>query len=208
MIVKDIKPNSHKAKAEEAKKNTAIEQKRTKKVVSGTVKTKKKGELRKATENFISEEASNIKDYVVKDVLVPTVKNTIWEAITSTLDMILFGGTGKAKTGGTQRNLYSYSSQYRTSSTRSNDNYVKARSRFDMDDIIFESRGEAERVIDEMFAVLDEYKIVRVADLYDMAGLSQPYTSNKYGWTNLRNAKVVRVRNGYTIELPRAVPIE
>ena len=182
-------------------------EKRTEKVVAGTVKTKKRGEMRKLADNLISEEVSNIKTYLVADILIPTIKNTIWDAITNSLDMVLFGGSGRTKrSSGGGGNRFSYDKQYRSNERLPNE--VRARSRFEMDDIIFESRGEAESVLEEMYAVLDEYQIVRVADLYDMAGLTQPYTSNRWGWTNLRNAQVNRVRDGFIIELPSAMAID
>ena len=56
--------------------------------------------------------------------------------------------------------------------------------------------------------VIDSYGVVTVADMYDMAQLTQPYTSNKYGWMNIRNAEVKRVSDGYIIKLPKAMPID
>ena len=56
--------------------------------------------------------------------------------------------------------------------------------------------------------MIDRYGVVRVDDMYDMAGLTAPYTSHRYGWTSVRNAESVRVRDGYIIKMPRAVPID
>lgn len=72
---------------------------------------------------------------------------------------------------------------------------------------MFETRGEADAVIDQMGAVIDQYNVVTVADMYDMADLTAPYTSNKYGWTSIRDARVERVRDGYVIKMPKARPI-
>ena len=58
-----------------------------------------------------------------------------------------------------------------------------------------------------MDEIMEEYGIVRVADLYDLVGITGDYTDNKYGWTNIRSAEVVRVRDGYKIKMPRAMPI-
>ena len=70
-------------------------------------------------------------------------------------------------------------------------------------DLIIASRAEAEQVLDEMYELLDTYKQVTVADFYDMLGISSEFTDNKYGWTNLNGARVIRVRDGYRIDLPR-----
>ena len=70
------------------------------------------------------------------------------------------------------------------------------------------SEGEAEDVLSRMDELIDTYGVVSVADLYDLVGISCNYTDNKYGWTNLRNAEPVRVRDGYMLKLPKALPID
>ena len=53
----------------------------------------------------------------------------------------------------------------------------------------------------------EAYQVVSVADFYDLVGVSGNYTDNKYGWTDIRNASVIRVRDGYMIKLPKALPL-
>ena len=66
-----------------------------------------------------------------------------------------------------------------------------------------------EEVLDKMFELLDTYQFVSVADLYDLVGVTGNYTDNKYGWTNLRGAEPVRMRDGgYALKLPKAYPID
>ena len=67
--------------------------------------------------------------------------------------------------------------------------------------------GEIEEAVAEMEELIDMYQLVSVADFYDLVGVSGNYTDNKYGWTNVRNASVVRVRDGYMIKLPKALPL-
>ena len=59
-----------------------------------------------------------------------------------------------------------------------------------------------------MDGMLETYGVVSVADMYDLVGITCNYTDNKYGWTNLRNAEPVRVRDGYMLKLPKAGPID
>ena len=77
----------------------------------------------------------------------------------------------------------------------------------DMVNIVLETRGEAEEVIAAMDGLMDTYGIVSVADLYDLVGKPCNFTDNKYGWTNIRNVEPVRVRDGYMLKLPKAMPI-
>lgn len=200
----DYKPNSHRSK--ENQKDTPADRKKLEKVVTGTVKTKKKGEIRKFTDVFVSEDISNVKNYIFMDVLVPAVKKAISDIVTSGIDMILYGGTG----GGSRSSRVdriSYTDYSKRSSARPVDNY-RSRSGYSYDDIILESRGEAEEVLTRMDELVEQYGVVSVADLYDLVGKSCEYTDNKYGWTNIRNAEPIRVRDGYMLKLPKALPID
>ena len=54
-----------------------------------------------------------------------------------------------------------------------------------------------------MYDLLNTYRVVAVADLYEAAGLSPSISDNSYGWTSLEGATIRRVANGYVLELPR-----
>ena len=78
-----------------------------------------------------------------------------------------------------------------------------SRARHDFDEIILETRGEAEEVLSHLVDLTIDYQQATVADLYDLVGITSNFTDNKYGWTDLRSASVTRVRDGYLINLPR-----
>ena len=199
-------PNSHKYKEEQ--KRAASEEKRVQKVVKGPVKTKK-NEVRKIADIFISEDVANVKSYIFMDVLVPAIKKAIYDIVTNGIDMFLYGGTGKGKSSssGTKVSYRNYYDQKNTSSSRGSEN-TKPRNGFEYEDIIFDNRGEAEAVKQQMQAAVGKYGFVTVADLYDMVDLPAPYTSQKYGWLDVSNAETSRTRDGYMLKLPRAVPID
>lgn len=204
--MREYQPNSHKSK-EEAKTTevTTTDKKRVEKVVSGKVKTRS-NEKRKLANMFISEDATNVKSYIIFDVLIPTVKKTLYDIVTDSLDMILNGGTGgkKHKSG----NKISYRRYYDDKKDDRGGSGYRTISRFDYDDLIFDSRSECEAVREQMVDVIDTYGFVTVADMYDMADLTAPYTGSKYGWTNIRTAETVRVKDGYVLKLPKAMPID
>ena len=79
---------------------------------------------------------------------------------------------------------------------------------YNYDDIILDTRREAEEVLDRMQDLIDSYGMVSVADLYDLVGINGSYTDNKYGWTHLRSTDVQRVRDGYLLKLPKALPFD
>lgn len=202
----DYKSNSNKSKTEAVKQ---AEEKRVEKVVTGKVVTKKKSGFSKFAGEFISEDAKNIKSYVIGDVLIPAFKKAISDIITDGIDMILYGGNGRSRSGRSNADRVSYRSYYddRKPSDRLTTSRYSSNS-YSYDDIILDSRGEAEEVLARMDELMDTYGLVRVADLKDLVGITGSYTDNKYGWTNIRNAEIVHVRDGWMIKMPRAVAID
>lgn len=203
----EYKSNSHRSKELQRAKAQESE-KKVEKVVTGTVITKKKSPIRKFADEFISEDAKNVKSYVVGEVLIPAIKKAISDIITDGIDMILYGGSRRDGRRSTADRV-SYRNYYDRDGRSSRDaRTTVATSRYTTDDIILSNRGEAEEVLARMDELMDTYGLVRVADLYDLVGITGNYTDNKYGWTNIRNAEVVRVRDGYVIKMPRAIPID
>lgn len=202
----DYKSNSNKSKTEAVKQ---AEEKRVEKVVTGKVVTKKRSGFSKFAGEFISEDAKNIKSYVIGDVLIPAFKKAISDIITDGIDIILYGGNGRSRSGRSNADRVSYRSYY--DDRRPSDRLTTSRyssNSYSYDDIILDSRGEAEEVLARMDELMDTYGLVRVADLKDLVGITGSYTDNKYGWTNIRNAEIVHVRDGWMIKMPRAVAID
>lgn len=204
----DYAPNSHKSKEEKALTEVP-ERKKLEKVVTGKVKTKKRNEISKLGEIFIAEDARNVKSYILMEVLVPAVKKAISDIVTNGIDMLLFGEGGRTrKTSSAStvsyRNYYDQKDVTRRdySSAR-----VRTRTGYSYDDIILETRGEAEEVLARMDELIETYGIVSVADMYDLVGKTCNYTDNKYGWTNILNAEPIHVRDGYMLKMPKAGPI-
>lgn len=193
----EYKSNSHRSKEIER------EEKKVERVVKGQVKSKKKN---KFADTFISEDAASVKEYIIFDVLIPAAKNAISDMVTTGIQMMLYGevrGTSKSK-----GSKVSYSKYYDDRRDRDYDRRSRTRSGYDYDEIILESRAEAEEVLNSMDDLLERYGLVSVADLYDLVGITGNYTDNKYGWTNLRHASVQRLRDGYLLKLPRAIPLD
>ena len=198
--MEDYKANSHRSKEEQKLPEKKIEP------VAKAKVTKKKNNVRKLTDTFVSEDIQNVKSYVLMDVLVPAIKKAISDIVTNGVDMILYGESGRS-TRKTNASTVSYRNYY---DNRRDDRYSSSRTRtgYSYDDVILETRSEAEDVLTRMDELIDTYGVVSVADMYDLVGISCNYTDNKYGWTNLRNAEPVRVRDGYMLKLPKALPID
>ena len=199
------KSNSHKSK-----ENTGGEREKLEKVISGAVKTKKKSGLNKLTDIFISQDASNVKEYIVSDVIIPEVTGFLRHLIDYVADGLLGSGSGRnrrSSSGGTRYDVVSYNKIAGGGSRYASDR-PKADTRFSYDELLFETRGDADTVLSQMEDMIDRYGVVSVADMYDAAQLTAPYTANRYGWTSVRNAQVTRVSDGYIIKMSRPSPIE
>lgn len=197
-------PNSHRSKELAAEASRERERK-VEKIVTGKVKTKSNN-ARNLANIFISEDAGNVKSYLFMDVFVPALKKLISDVVRDGIDMLLYGKSQGSRSSGSK---VSYRSYYDSgNSSRRENSDTRVRSRFDYDDLIFDSRGEAEAVRKKMEDVVDRYGFVSVADMYDMADLTAPYTASKYGWTSVRNSEVVRINGGYIIKLPSVVPLD
>lgn len=197
--------NSHSAR--EQRPEAAQTEKKLEKVVSSGVKTRKKSEVKKFAGVFVPEDAESVKSYILMDVVVPGIKN----AIADVVSIMLFGDSGRlGRGGGRGGSKISYQKYYRDDRDDRRD-YGRPRTAagFDYDDILFETRGDADMVLDQLESCIANYGVASVADLYDLAGITcRSYTANKYGWTDIRTAKVIRVRDGYIIQLPRTVQID
>lgn len=199
--MEEYKGNSNRSKRE--KEET---EKRLEKITTGSVKTKKKSGMSKVANALISEDASNVKSYILMDVLIPSLKKAVSDIITNGIEMLLYGETsGKRRD---RADKVSYGSYYNKDRDRDSRDRYRARSTYEYDDIVLATRGEAERVIDRLEDSLYEYGTVSVGDLYDLVGVTGSFTDYKYGWTDLRSARAERVRDGYLLRLPRALPLD
>lgn len=198
--------NSHKSKAtvkDDASKKVVN------KVVTNTATVKKKNEIQKFADVFISEDVENVRDYILGDVLIPAVKKAIVDIVTTGIDMLMYGETKTRSNGNSSRVQYqSYWDRQNNSSNRNGSSSSSSRTGLNYNNITYATRGDAEAVLDELDALIQEYGVASIADLYSASNV--PYSNymyNDYGWNNLATAKTYPVRDGYMIRLPKAIPL-
>lgn len=196
-------------KKEEVTEVDKKDEKVIKPIVSTPAKVKKKNAFEKAVDGFISEDAKHIKEYVVGDVLIPAAKKAISDVITNGIDMLLYGKNGGRSSSRIPAQRVSYQSYYDRDRYSYNSSRPVERPRaYSFDDIILQTRGEADAVLNEMDNIIRKYGFVKVADLYDLVGLTGSYTDNNYGWTSLKDASIRRVNDGFLLVLPRPMEID
>lgn len=197
----DIKPNSHKYKTENSEK------KKIEPVIKSGAKLRKKNEFQKVAGSIISEDAKSVKSYILMDVLVPAIKDAIEDIVTNGIRMLLRGDTSARRSG--PSGGISHISYNKAYDRRDRSSLGRPRGVMDFDDLILPTRYEAEEVLRSLDDLIETYRIVSVADMYEAAGIRDfEYTARNYGWKDIRRAEVVRVKNGYWLKMPNVSPID
>lgn len=176
------------------------------KVIKGNAVARKKSTGKKVMETFIGEDVGDIKSYIIFDVIVPAIKDTLVTVVSNGIEMLMYGRVEpkKKKNGGT---YVSYDSIYKNAK-KTNSGTTVSRTKHTFDDIILESRGEAEEVLSSLIDIVEEYNAASVDDLYNLVGITSDFTNNKFGWYDLSNASTSRVRGGYILNLPKPVVLD
>ncbi len=198
------------------------EDRKLEKVIKGTVKKQKRGLGKRLAELFIEDDTKTVGGYMFYDVLIPAAKTMICDIIGwgGFAERLLFSDRRSIRGRGGDRgrggSFTSYGSYYRSVDRDPRDRdrgggrdiSRAGRARHDFDEIVLETRGEAEEVLSHLVDLTVDYGQATVADLYDLVGIQSSYTDNKYGWTDLRSSSVNRVRDGYLLNLPRTQLLE
>lgn len=222
--------NSHKQKA-----YIPVLTKKVDRVVKGPVTRAKKTTGQKISETFLGDNLKNAFNYVVEKVLIPTAKSTIsdlagmgGDVLRMTVDRLIYGENveniirGRRGNTGPVINYTGYSNRAKIPNDKryfaENANMPRTqigqpqvtqlkRVRQNFDDIVMESRQDAEEVLTRLLDFIDTYGIVSIAEFYDMIGFETSYADFKYGWEELGQAIVTRVRDGYVLHLPRPIQL-
>lgn len=203
--------NSHKVRT--GKNDEPKERPKVDKVIQGGAVKRKKGLGRKMAETFTGDDVQSVGTFILFDVIMPAAKTMVSDAVSQGIERMLFGDGARRTSSKSSVGHTSYNRMYSGSSSRDNRSTERvmsprARATHDFDEVILETRGEAEEVMDLLVDLLGKYDVVTVSDLYDAVGVSGSYTDDKWGWTDLRGATISRVRAGYLINLPRPVAID
>lgn len=154
---------------------------------------------KKLVSAIFAEDVQDVKSYILWDMIVPAIRDGFRTVLIGTVEAIF--GRGKSKSGYSNASYVSYNQPVGGRETRS----YSGQDRYN--NLIFANRGEAEDVLETMRDLLDRYGLVRVADLFDLAGIQGEYTDNRYGWTNLSRARVDHDIDGWRLSLPRPIVV-
>lgn len=202
----DYASNSAKSKSEAP---TASNRPEIKQIASATVR--KKGIGAKFKETFAGDSAESVGSYIFFDIIVPRLKDLLFETITGGSERALFGSSTRASRG--RRSQLVDKTDYKGLSTgrsrdrereRDRDISPRGRATHNFEEILIPTRGEADQILDTLIELVDVYDSATVADLYNATGISTDHTDLKWGWTDLSEARIEPARGGgYLLEMPR-----
>jgi len=206
--------NSNKGK-ERAKQVHREPEKKVERIVQGRVQRRKKPLGRRMKETFFGGDGRGVWEYITGDVLIPSLKDTIADVVTLGIERMIFdevrpsGRRGRRDPRGPVRYDRYSSSGRRGDRDEPRNMSRRDRSRHNFDEIILNSRVEAEETIDAMFDLIQQFEEVTVADLYELVGVTSNYTDQKWGWDDLTGAGATRLSGGgYLLDLPRPIPLD
>lgn len=191
-------------------KSTKPPEKHIEKVVTGEVIQRPKSIGHKFKNIFFGGDVKTSARYVAGDVLLPALRNLVWDMISEGSKRVIFGESGFRRRPTEYRSRVQYNSPiYRPTDPRLSPARLPDQpmhparvQRRDMNDVIFASREEAERAIEQLIDIIDKYEVASWADFCEMINVPSAPIDNKWGWTYLTNVTVRQVRDGYVIDLP------
>lgn len=174
------------------------------KVIQGEVKIKKPSLGQKFAKTFLGGEVSDVKGYL-KDWSIQALKGILLDGLS-----MLFFNTPTGRTGNLLRGPnvssafnYSYTSYNQRNNIAQSQQKQQNPTRPEYNNFIFATQAEAETVLTNMIECISQFGRVSVNDLYDMVGITAPWSDVYWGWTNLSTATTTRDFDGYHLILPK-----
>ena len=192
----------------------------TKKIVPRQVaqgKVRKQSLAGKFIRYIITDTVESARERTIKDVLLPGIRNLIFDTGNELMATLLFpdeasrpsagyrSSSAKRNRGNTSYDKFYKDKERRGSSRRSGSYRDEA---YDPDDIILDTRAQANNALDELDYIIHKYGQASIATFYDIVGVTGEWTDNRYGWTSLRGAGIKPVRDGFMIILPPTQVLE
>lgn len=215
--------NSYAAKSSLAQKAVEEDKPKLGGQIQGGVTLKRKTPGQRFTETFLNNgDVRTVGQTILMDVIVPALKEMIFNSGRDALSMFLFGDTRASRTGGIRsigggitRDYTSYSSNI-VSRARDRDrvDIYRPEDSVKYNNLVFEIRGDAENILFNMRDYINTYDDIQIIKLYELVreqtGIQIPMNAQdaKFGWSDLTNACVRQVRGGYLLELPNPIVLE
>ena len=187
--------------------------KNIKPVVKGKVSVKEKSTGRKILDSFAVEDTKTIGWSILDELIIPTIKDLLFDIFTGGLSMRFYGGN-KGHRGGYRTSRFDtghrdyQSITYRRGRDRGYERERPIERKESGNEFEFETRAEAAEVLRHMMLILEQYEVVSVDDLYELMDITGTYIDSEWGWTNLAKADIYPYKQGWVLSLPKAKSIK
>lgn len=187
--------------------------KRPEPIVDKPIELRKKSFWTRTKEAIFLDDSGSIGGYIIKDIIVPTIRDTIYDIVTGGLSMALYS-TPKATRGRRNSNngpYISYADYYndgRTAPRKTIPQADKYRTQFDIRNIPVPSSDIGHLALDELGERMRRYGNASVQDLFDILSIgSAPATMVNYGWNDISSATVEFIRGEWLLRMPKIVQL-
>ena len=179
---------------------------------------KKRSGIGKLFRSLIAEDVTNVKKFLIEDVLIPSVKNGIADLVISATNMTLFGKNSQVGRRPGLIGKTSYGTMYKgnqavTANTLNGGlravNESAVADIYDFNEILYTSYQAAEEVYVKMCERIANYNVATVANLYTFSGITtNEATYSNWGWYDIPTHRIEAASGGYyMLVLPRAIPL-
>lgn len=176
-----------------------------------SVKVRKKPLGSKIAETFTGDDVNTVGEYIIFDVMLPAFKNLLFDVVSEGSRRMLFGATGGGRTvasasrgGQVAYNRISAKGSGVIANNTPHTMSRAARATHDFRELVFDTRGEAEVILEKLRDAIAEYDNVTVADMYECVEITAGFTDHNWGWigNDLNQARVKPVSAGYLLDMP------
>lgn len=195
------------------KSEPTIPKKKIEPIVSGVVQVPRPA-TRRFFDYLFAESPKALGAKIGRDVIVPRLKAGFEEAANSFLAGMLWGNGSRPmnnivqgtvlRAGGTNYHQISSLPSPQTQAMAANETRSTGGN---YKDLVCPTQQHAETLLAGLFDLHNRYRVVTVADLYELASITPAISDGSYGWHSLDGARISKVRDGYLLELPRPVLI-
>lgn len=183
------------------------------KKVIAKAKVQKKSAIKEALRTFFVRDLPEIAEHLVVDVAIPAAKNAITDMVTQGIQQLLYGEVDTRRRPTSGYTSYSSSSRHDRGNAyyrpRESDRRVQRQPKpTNVEDLVFDTRGDAVDVIEYVAEQIEEYGQVSVADLMSSVGIQPRYTDERWGWTTTDAFEIRQIREGWLVSADRPDPIK
>ena len=183
------------------------------KKVIAKAKVQKKSAIKEALRTFFAQDLPEIAEHLIIDVAIPAAKNAITDMVTQGIQQLLYGEVDPRRRPTSGYTSYSRSSRdysgrayYESRRTERRESHQQKPT--NVEDLVFDTRGDAVDVIEYIAETIEEYGQISVADLMSSVGIQPRYTDERWGWTTTDAFELRQIREGWLVSADRPEPLK